>query len=124
MTPAFDKPPGASLAGMDPTAYLQPEGQVEQGSCMSERVNRFLGGSPLSILIKLVLLSIVVGVILSWLSWSPMEIVDWVVTFFGRLWIGIFGSLDRAIDYFMLGAVIVVPLFLLSRLMKSGRDHV
>ena len=91
---------------------------------MSERVNRFLGGSPLSILIKLVLLSIVVGVILSWLSWSPMEIVDWVVTFFGRLWTGIFGSLDRAIDYFMLGAVIVVPLFLLSRLMKSGRDRV
>ena len=91
---------------------------------MSERVNRFLGGSPLSVLVKLVLLSIVVGVILSWLSWSPMEIVDWVIRFFERLWTGIFGSLDRAIDYFVLGAVIVVPLFLLSRLMKSGRDRV
>ena len=91
---------------------------------MSERVNRFLGGSPLSVLVKLVLLSIVVGVVLSWLSWSPMEIVDWVILFFERLWTGIFGSLDRAVDYFMLGAVIVVPLFLLSRLMKSGRDRV
>lgn len=96
---------------------------MEQGSYMSERVNRFLGGSPLSVLVKLVLLSLVVGVILSWLSWSPMEIVDWVIGFFGRLWTGIFGSLDRAIDYFILGAVIVVPLFLLSRLMKSGRDR-
>ena len=91
---------------------------------MSERVNRFLGGSPLSVLIKLILLSVVVGVILSWLSWSPMEIIDWVIRFFERLWTSIFGSLDRAVDYFMLGAVIVVPLFLLSRLMKSGRDRV
>lgn len=90
---------------------------------MSERVNRFLGGSPLSVLVKLVLLSIVVGIVLSWLSWSPMEIVDWVIRFFERLWTGIFGSLDRAIDYFMLGAVIVVPLFLLSRLLKSGRGR-
>lgn len=88
---------------------------------MSERVNRFLGGSPLSVIVKLVLLSIVVGVILSWLSWSPADIIDRIVRLFDWLWSSVFGSLERAVDYFILGAAIVVPLFLLSRILKMGR---
>ncbi|HEY9056570.1 MAG TPA: DUF6460 domain-containing protein, partial [Aurantimonas sp.] len=69
----------------------------------------------------LVLLSIVVGVILSWLSWSPADIVDWVVGLFDWLWVSVFGSLDRAVDYFILGAAIVVPIFIISRLLAIGR---
>ncbi|MEC5325191.1 DUF6460 domain-containing protein [Aurantimonas sp. A3-2-R12] len=88
---------------------------------MSERVNSFLGGSPLGVIVKLVLLSIVVGVILSWLSWSPANVVDWVVDLFQWLWGSVFGSLERAIDYFILGAAIVVPIFILSRLLTIGR---
>jgi len=88
---------------------------------MSERVNSFLGGSPLGVIVKLVLLSIVVGVILSWLSWSPADIIDWVVSLFDWLWVSVFGSLERAVDYFILGAAIVVPIFLISRLLTLGR---
>ncbi len=88
---------------------------------MSERVNSFLGGSPLGVIVKLVLLSIVVGVILSWLSWSPADIIDWVVDLFQWLWVSVFGSLERAVDYFILGAAIVVPIFLISRLLTIGR---
>lgn len=88
---------------------------------MSERVNRFLGGSPLGVIVKLVLLSIVVGVILSWLSWSPADIIDWVVGLFDWLWVSVFGSLERAVDYFILGAAIVVPIFIISRLLAIGR---
>ena len=88
---------------------------------MSDRVSNFLGGSPLSVIVRLVLLSIVVGLILSWLDWSPREILAWISDFFHWLWYTLFGSLDRAMDYFILGAVIVIPLFLISRLMKMGR---
>lgn len=88
---------------------------------MSERVNSFLGGSPLGVIVKLVLLSIVVGVILSWLSWSPADIIDWVVSLFDWLWVSVFGSLERAVDYFILGAAIVVPIFIISRLLTIGR---
>ena len=88
---------------------------------MSERVHRFLGGSPLSVALRLVLLSIVVGVILSWLSWRPEDIIHWVVHFFDWLWVSVFGSLDRALDYFLLGAAIVVPVFIVSRLLAVGR---
>ncbi|WP_102959823.1 DUF6460 domain-containing protein [Mangrovicella endophytica] len=89
---------------------------------MSGRLDRFLGGSPLSVLVRLVLISIVVGVVLSWLSWSPADVIDWVVDFFDWLWTSVFGSLDRALDYFILGAAIVIPIFLISRLLKLGRS--
>ncbi|MBC8130690.1 MAG: hypothetical protein H7Y08_10270 [Rhizobiaceae bacterium] len=88
---------------------------------MSDRVTRFLGGSPLSVLVRLVLLSVVVGLILSWLDWSPRQVFLWITDFFEWVWYSLFGSLDRALDYFILGAVIVVPLFVISRLMKMGR---
>ncbi|WAJ30376.1 DUF6460 domain-containing protein [Antarcticirhabdus aurantiaca] len=83
-------------------------------------VTQFLGGSPLSVLIRLVILSVVVGFILAWLDIRPMELVDWIVGLFEWAWTSIFGSLNRAVDYFLLGAVIVVPLFLLSRLLKTA----
>ena len=88
---------------------------------MSERVNRFLGGSPLGVIMRLILLSIVVGVILSWLSWSRADVIDWFVDLFDWLWYNIFGSLDRALDYFLLGAAIVIPIFIISRLLTIGR---
>lgn len=88
---------------------------------MSERVNRFLGGSPLGVIMRLILLSIVVGVILSWLSWSRADVIDWFVDLFDWLWYNIFGSLDRALDYFLLGAAIVIPIFIISRLLTLGR---
>lgn len=88
---------------------------------MSERVNRILGGSPLAVLLRLVLLSVVVGVILSWLSWSPADILRQIVAVFDWLWVSVFGSLNRAVDYFLLGAAIVVPIYIISRLFAAGR---
>ncbi len=32
-----------------------------------------------------------------------------------------FDAIDKVLRYFLLGAVIVVPLFILSRLLKAGR---
>ena len=42
---------------------------------MAENLNRFLGGSPLAVLAKLVLLSIVIGVVLQALGLDPWDIV-------------------------------------------------
>jgi hypothetical protein len=88
---------------------------------MSGRVTSFLGGSPLSVIVRLAVISLLVGVLLSWLDIRPYEIVDWITGLFEWAWYSVFGSLNRAVDYFLLGAVIVVPIFLLSRLMKSSR---
>lgn len=88
---------------------------------MVDRVSDFLGGSPLGVLVRLVVISLLVGVLLSWLGWTPREILFWVQDSFVTLWRTLFGSLDRVADYFLLGAAIVFPLFLLSRLFKAGR---
>ena len=88
---------------------------------MSDRVTRFLGGSPLSVLVRLVLLSIAVGLLLSWFDLDPRSLLIAVRDFARWLWSSLFGSLDRLTDYFLLGAAIVVPLFLLSRLVRAGR---
>jgi len=90
---------------------------------MSDRVTRFLGGSPIAVAIRLVLLSIVVGLILSWLSWDPRDVIDWFVRLVDWVWVSLFGSLERAVYYFILGAAIVVPVFLISRLLKLGRSR-
>ena len=90
---------------------------------MSGRVERFLGGSPVGVAVRLVLLSIVVGLILSWLSWNPHDIIRWAVNFVDYIWVSLFGSMERAVYYFILGAAIVVPVFLISRLLKIGRSR-
>ncbi|KAB0680190.1 DUF6460 domain-containing protein [Aureimonas leprariae] len=88
---------------------------------MSDRVSDFLGGSPLGVLVRLVVISLLVGVLLSWLGWTPREILFWIEGSFRDVWRTLFGSLDSVVNYFLLGAAIVFPLFLLSRLLKSGR---
>jgi hypothetical protein len=88
---------------------------------MTDRVTNFLGGSPLGVLVRLVVLSLAVGILLSWLGWTPGEILFWIERTFVDLWRTMFGSLDRALDYFLLGAAIVFPLFIVSRLLKAGR---
>ena len=88
---------------------------------MSGRLTSFLGGSPLSVIVRLLVISLLVGVVLSWLDLRPMEIVDGFVDLFRWAWYSVFGSLNRAVDYVLMGAAIVVPIFLLSRLFKTKR---
>ncbi|MCE7027265.1 DUF6460 domain-containing protein [Jiella avicenniae] len=88
---------------------------------MSERINRFLGGSPIGVAVRLILISILVGFILSWLNWNPRDIIDWGVRTVDWVWRSLFGSAERAVYYFLLGAAIVVPVFIISRLLKVGR---
>lgn len=85
-------------------------------------IESFLGGSPLSVAIRLIVLSVVVGVLLSWLDWSPRDVYDAAEDFVRWAWFTVFGSFRRATDYFLLGAAIVIPIFLISRFLKAGRS--
>lgn len=85
---------------------------------MSDGLNRFLGDSPGRILIKLLIVSVVVGFIMSALGLYPMDIVYWVEGVFRELWHSGFAALGRVGDYLVLGAVIVIPLFIVIRLLN------
>ena len=87
----------------------------------SSSIYRFLGGPPLAVFLRLVVMSFVLGVILSALGISPYDIVAWFQhAVFNVFDLG-FGTLDRIWQYFLLGAVIVVPLWLISRVLRAGR---
>jgi hypothetical protein len=89
-------------------------------------MHRILGGHPLSVLFRLVVLSVVVGVVLALLGLSPFELIDSVRQAIMRVYQMGFDAFGWLFRYFLLGAVIVVPLWLLGRfwhLMKGSGEQ-
>ena len=80
---------------------------------------RFLGGSPLSVAFRLILLSVLVGVVLSAVGFDPWNIINSIRLLFQRLWDLGFDAVNWAWRYFLLGAIIVIPIWLVLRLMRA-----
>lgn len=79
----------------------------------------FIGGSPLSVLFRLLVLSLVVGALLVWLDIQPREIFYALERFIRRVWYMGFDAIREIANYVIAGAVIVVPLWLLIRLFSA-----
>ena len=90
---------------------------------MAENLNRFLGGSPIAVLAKLVLLSIVIGVVLQALGLDPWDIVTSIRRLFHNLWEMGFDAVRWLWQYFLLGAVIVIPIWLIMRVVNAPRGR-
>lgn len=81
-------------------------------------MEQVLGGSPLGVLIRLVVMSFVVGLILTVLDVNPNDIILWVenrlrfLTSFG------FETFEEVGAIMLLGAVVVVPIWLALRILK------
>ena len=86
---------------------------------MSKGVGEFLGGSPVSVAVRLVLLSILVGVILSALGLDPFNIWRSLQNLVRQIWELGFDALWWLWRYFMLGAVLVILIWILVRLAKG-----
>lgn len=84
-------------------------------------ITRFLGDSPFRVLLKLIVISLLVGVVMSTFGWSPWDVFYGIQDFFVRLWNMGFGAVDRILGYVLLGAAIVVPAFIILRLLNARR---
>jgi hypothetical protein len=84
-------------------------------------VSRFLGGSPLGVLVRLILLSILVGVVLSALGLDLLDIVRSLERLVRHVWNMGFDAIRWIWRYFVLGAVIVLPIWLVMRMVKGSR---
>jgi hypothetical protein len=84
-------------------------------------LTRFLGGTPLAVAFRLILLSILVGVVLAAIGFDPYNIMRSVQLLFQRLWDLGFDAINGLWRYFLLGAVIVIPIWFLSRLFATPR---
>ena len=87
---------------------------------MSERLNRFLGDTPGRVIVRLLALSFIVGLVLSALNIRPYEIWRWIERIIERIWSMGFAFIGEAFGYLIIGALIVVPIFILMRLFRLG----
>src|ERR1700730_7061427 len=81
---------------------------------------RFLGGPPLAVLARLVLLSVVVGVILSAVGLDPWNLLRRIEKVITNVWDMGVDALRCLWRYFLLGAALVVPIWLLVRLTRGA----
>jgi Family of unknown function (DUF6460) len=84
-------------------------------------VTRFFGGSPLMVLVRLILLSILVGVVLSVLGFDPWNIIPSIKRFVLGIWDMGFDAVKWIWRYFLLGAIIVIPIWLIIRLVRAPK---
>lgn len=83
-------------------------------------LNRFLGGSPGSVLVRLVFLSLLVGAIMSWWGVTPYGLYDGVITLVQDLIDEGFASLSSVGIWLVYGAMVVVPIWLVLRILNRG----
>ena len=93
------------------------EGRIMEGN----QVRRFLGGSPGQVVVQLIVVSFIVGLVLSVLGVSPFDIVDGLKRLAFRIYSMGFGTVEWMVRYLLLGAVVVVPIWLVMRVLKMGR---
>ncbi|WP_406873587.1 DUF6460 domain-containing protein [Aminobacter sp. P9b] len=77
---------------------------------------RFLGDTPFRVFIKLLVISFLVGIVMSAFGWSPSDVLYGIRNFFLDIWHMGFRAIDRFLGYFLLGAAIVIPAFIILRL--------
>lgn len=85
----------------------------------NDALTRIFGGSPAGVLVRLVLLSIVVGFILHAANIDPEDIFHSMEELIQRVWHMGLAPIRWLWRYFLIGAVIVIPIWLLVRLTRS-----
>jgi Na+/H+ antiporter NhaC len=83
---------------------------------------QFFGESVSGTIIRLVLLSIVVGVVFSALDINLFNIVERLQQLVRNIVNLGFDTFHWAFKYFLLGAVVVVPIWFVMRLLSRPRD--
>lgn len=84
-------------------------------------LTRFLGDTPFRVALKLIVVSFLVGVVMSAFGWAPLDILRGIREFVLGIWDMGFAAIERFFSYFLLGAAIVVPAFLILRLLSLRR---
>ena len=108
-------PPGQPDASGDMRRHGGPYGG------QPSTLRRFLGGSPISVLVRLLFLSVLVGAVMAMLGLTPGALLfrayDAALALY-ELSLETFHGFGR---WILAGAVIVVPLWLISRFLAMGR---
>lgn len=86
-------------------------------------LSRFLGGTPLAVAGRLILLSILIGVVLAAFGLDPLDIVRSLERLIRNIWDMGWDAVRRLWGYFLIGAVIVIPIWFIMRLVNAPRGR-
>lgn len=81
--------------------------------------NGLFGGNPIGVIVRLIVLSIIVGIVMSALDIRPENIfyhIQMLIHRISRLGFGIF---EGVFGYFLLGAVVVIPIWIIVRILGA-----
>ena len=89
-------------------------------------MERFFGGNPLAIALRLILICIITGIALRAAGVDPADLLRSIPEVLRAISEVGFDWVETAFQYFVLGAIIVVPVWIIIRLLKfvsgdSGR---
>ncbi len=85
--------------------------------------NTLFGGNPLSVVIRLTLISIAVGIVLKALGIDLRNFFDRLNELMRGVYDLGFGAIEWALEYLLLGAIVVVPIWFIGRLFRATRPR-
>lgn len=78
----------------------------------------FLGGHPLGVFVRLVVISVLTGIVLSLFGITPHNFFQTLDEFARSIYDLGFGAVTWILDYTLLGAMVVLPVWLIVRLLR------
>jgi len=87
-------------------------------------LTRFLGDAPLRVAARLLALSFIVGLAFSALEIRPADLYWWAERTIHHIYDLGFAFFADSVQYLVAGALVVVPIFLLGRLLRLGRRRI
>lgn len=111
---------------MIPSAAVWKSGRdfcATEQAMANDAVTRFLGGSPGMVLVRLILLSILVGVVLAVIGVDATDILRSLQRLVRSIWDMGWEAIYWLWHYFLLGAAIVVPIWLIIRIFRAPRGR-
>jgi ABC-type uncharacterized transport system permease subunit len=77
--------------------------------------------NPVGTILKLLLLCLVVGLVLTFFDITPQHIFSDTLRTIGQVWDLVERLLRWAVPYIMMGAIVVVPIVVISQVLRARR---
>ena len=84
-------------------------------------VRTIFGGNPLSVFVRLALMSIAVGIVLKALGIDLRNFFERINVLLRHLYDLGFQAFDWVFEYMLLGALVVVPVWLIARMASAAK---
>ncbi len=80
------------------------------------------GGNPAGVLVRLAIISVIVGIVMQALNISPPDLLYRLEVLVQNIYNMDFGAFRGLVNYFLIGAVVVLPIWFVARLLGAFRS--